>query len=59
MMTAQQYRDRAKEARVMAEAIGNPKSRRLWLETAQAFEKLAGDLPAEDALQVERVEQKK
>jgi len=43
----------------MAEAIGNPKSRRLWLETAQAFEKLAGDLPAEDALQVERVEQKK
>ena len=37
--------ERAKEARVKAEAAGNPKSRRLWLETAQALEKLARDLP--------------
>jgi hypothetical protein len=44
MATAQHYRDRAKEARVKAEN-GNLKSCRLWLETAQALEKLAGDLP--------------
>ena len=43
MMTAEQYRARAKKAREEAEASGNPKSRRLWLETAQAFDKLAGD----------------
>jgi len=59
MTTAQQYRDRAKEARVKAEAIGNPKSRRLWLEAAQAFEKLAGDLPGKTPWHVEPVEQKK
>jgi hypothetical protein len=28
-----------------ANQFGDQKSRRLWLETAQAFEKLAGDLP--------------
>ena len=57
MTTEQQYRDTAEEARKNADASGSPKSRRLWLEVARAYERLA--LPGKQPWHVERVERKK
>ena len=59
MATEQEYRDKAKEAREKAETSGNPKSRRLWLEVAQAYERLGNLLPGKTPWYVERVEPKK
>jgi hypothetical protein len=63
MVTNQLHRDRAKEARRKAETTSNPKSRRLWLEAAQAYERLADPPPARpagiDPWHVEKVEQGK
>jgi hypothetical protein len=58
MPTEQQYWERAKEARKRAASATDETTRRLLLEIAKGFERLA-DLIGKTPLHVERVERKK
>ena len=58
MVTAQLYRERAKEARQEAKATADPEKRRLLLEVARAYDHFA-DLPGKTPWHVERVGRKK
>ena len=59
MTTADLYRQRAKEAREKAHATPDELSRRVWLEIAKGFEKLAEQPERDPVWRVERVNPKK
>ena len=58
MATEQQYRERAKEARQKAASATDETTRRVLLEIANGFERLA-DLLGKTPWHVERVDRKK